>query len=408
MTDYFERDLAPAVLSALRNMPVVVITGLRQTGKTTFLQHQFPPQSRRFITFDDFAQLAAAKSDPDRFVDSGEALTIDEAHKCPEIFTAIKKVVDRKRQPGQFLLSGSANFGLLKGITESLAGRAVYFEMRPFSRREIAGRTGEPSFLERFFDKQMIHKLKEVKPSDPKDILRGGMPSICLGDLEDQGFWFRGYEQTYLDRDIREISQIGNMIAYRNLLHLACLRTGQILNLSQLGRDAKLSAETTSRYLSLLEASFIIIKLSPYLRNRASRLIKSPKIYVSDSGLACFMTGMGEISIDSKEPLFGAIFETYVAQNLLAIISSRWKDARLYFWSVQGRHEIDFIVEVGRHCLALEVKSSARWEKKDLSGLEAFLTITPHCRAAVLCHNGTQAVRLGEKIWALPLDLLLS
>jgi hypothetical protein len=157
-----------------------------------------------------------------------------------------------------------------------------------------------------------------------------------------------------------------------------------------------------------LESSFVISKLSPYLRNRASRLIKSPKIYVSDSGLACFMTGISEMSIDSKEPLFGAIFETYVAQNLLAIISSRWKDARLYFWSVQGRHEIDFIVEVGRHCLALEVKSSARWEKKDLSGLEAFLAVTPHCRAAVLCHNGTQAVRLGEKIWALPLDLLLS
>ncbi len=407
MTTYFERDLASTVLSALKNMPVVAITGLRQTGKTTFLQHQFPPQSRRFITFDDFAQLSAAKSDPDRFVSSGEVLTIDEAHRCPEIFTAIKKVVDRKRKPGQFLLSGSANFSLLKGITESLAGRSVYFEMRPFSRREIAGRTGEPSFLERFFEDQMIPKLKEFKPIESEDILIGGMPSICVGDVEDQSFWFRGYEQTYLERDIREISQIGNIIAYRNLLRLACLRTGQILNLSQLGRDAKLTAETTSRYLSLLEASFVITKLSPYLRNRASRLIKSPKIYVSDSGLACFMAGIDQIDMDNKESLLGAIFETYVAQNLLAIIGSRWKEARLYFWSVQGRHEIDFIVEVGRHCLALEVKSSARWEKRDLLGLEAFLAVTPHCKAAVLCHNGTQAVRLGEKIWALPLGLLL-
>ena len=408
MTAYFERDLASAVLSALKNMPAVVITGLRQTGKTTFLQHQFPPQSRRFITFDDFAQLSAAKSDPDRFVNSGEVLTIDEAHKCPEIFTAIKKVVDRKRQPGQFLLSGSANFGLLKGITESLAGRAVYFEMRPFSRREIAGRTGEPCFLQGFFDVQRIPELKEFKPIEPEDILKGGMPSICLGDVEDQSFWFKGYEQTYLERDIREITQIGNMIAYRNLLHLACLRTGQILNLSQLGRDAKLTAETTSRYLSLLESSFVISKLSPYLRNKASRLIKSPKIYVSDSGLACFMAGIERLNGNNKEPLSGAIFETYVAQNLLALIGSRWKEARLYFWSVQGRHEVDFIVEVGRHCMALEVKSSARWEKRDLSGLEAFLAATPHCRAAVLCHNGTQAVQLGEKIWSLPLGLLLS
>jgi predicted AAA+ superfamily ATPase len=408
MTAYFERDLAPTVHSALKNMPAVVITGLRQTGKTTFLQHQFPPQSRRFITFDDFGQLSAAKSDPDRFVDSGEALTIDEAHKCPEIFTAIKKVVDKKRKPGQFLLSGSANFSLLKGITESLAGRSVYFEMRPFNRREIAGRTGDTTFLEGFFDAQRIPKLGEIKPVQPEDILKGGMPSICLGEVEDQSFWFKGYEQTYLERDVREITQIGNMIAYRNLLHLACLRTGQILNLSQLGRDAKLTAETTSRYIALLEASFVISKLSPYLRNKASRLIKSPKIYVSDSGLACFMAGIDRITRDNTEPILGSIFETYVAQNLLAIIGSRWKEARLFFWSIQGRHEVDFIVEVGQRCIALEVKSSARWEKRDLSGLEAFLAVAPHCKAAVLCHNGTEAVQLGEKIWALPLDLVLS
>jgi predicted AAA+ superfamily ATPase len=280
--------------------------------------------------------------------------------------------------------------------------------MRPFNRREIARRTGDTTFLEGFFDVQRIPKLGEFKPVQPEDILKGGMPSICLGEVEDQSFWFKGYEQTYLERDIREITQIGNMIAYRNLLHLACLRTGQILNLSQLGRDAKLTAETTSRYIALLEASFVISKLSPYLRNKATRLIKSPKIYVSDSGLACFMAGIDRIIRDNTDPILGSIFETYVAQNLLAIIGSRWKEARLFFWSIQGRHEVDFIVEVGQRCIALEVKSSARWEKRDLSGLEAFLAVTPHCKGAVLCHNGTEAVQLGEKIWALPLDLLLS
>jgi predicted AAA+ superfamily ATPase len=133
VTGYFQRDLASAVGKALKNMPVVVITGLRQSGKTTFLQHEFPPEKRRFITFDDFAQLSAAKADPDHFVNTDEDLTIDEAHKCPEIFTAIKRVVDKKRRPGQFLLSGSANFMLLRRITESLAGRSVYFEMRLLS-----------------------------------------------------------------------------------------------------------------------------------------------------------------------------------------------------------------------------------------------------------------------------------
>ncbi len=408
MTAYFERDLAPMVLRALKSMPAVIITGLRQTGKTTFLQHQFPPEARRFITFDDFAQLSAAKSDPDRFVSSDDPLTIDEAHKCPEIFTAIKKVVDRKRNPGQFLLSGSANFTLLRGITESLAGRSVYFQMHPFSRREIDRKVRDQPFLERFFDNQEIPKHKEFKPIEPEEILKGGMPTICLGDIEDRSFWFKGYEQTYLERDIREISQIENIVAYRNLLHLACLRTGQILNLSQFGRDTRLTSATTSRYLSLLETSFVIFKLNPYLRNRGSRLIKSPKIYISDSGLACFMVGMNKFQMDYREPLLGALFETYVAQNLLAIIDSRWKEAQLYFWNVQGRHEVDFVIEVGRKCLAIEVKSSSRWQKKDLSGLEAFLGTTPHCIGAVLCYNGTEAVRLGDKMWALPLDLVLS
>jgi predicted AAA+ superfamily ATPase len=408
MTAYLERDLAPTVLAALRSMPVVVITGLRQSGKTTFLQHEFPPEKRRFITFDDFAQLSAAKADPDRFVSTDEELTIDEAHKCPEIFTAIKRVVDRKRRPGQFLLSGSANFMLLRGITESLAGRSVYFEMRPFTRREISQRVAEPSFLERFLEEQTLPGRRKFKPIKPGEILNGGMPSVCLGPIEDRSFWFKGYEQTYLERDVREISQIENILAYRNLLHLACLRTAQILNLSQLGRDAKLSSVAASRYLSLLETSFILSKLSPFLRNKASRLIKSPKIYVSDSGLACYLAGIHEFQADEREPLLGSMFETYVAQNLVSIIGSRCKDAALYFWSVQGRHEVDFIIEAGRNCLALEVKSSARWEKKDLSGLEAFLNSTPRCVAGILGHNGTEAVRLGERIWALPLDLILS
>jgi len=408
MTTYFERDLAPTVLSALKNMPVVAITGLRQTGKTTFLQHQFPSEARRFISFDDFAQLSAAKSDPDRFVNSDEPLTIDEAHKCPEIFTAIKRIVDRKRKPGQFLLSGSANFTLLRGITESLAGRSIYFQMHPFSRREIDRRVGEQPFLERFFENRQIPKHKEFKPIEPEEILKGGMPTVCLGDVEDRTFWFKGYEQTYLERDIREISQIENIVAYRNLLPLVCLRSGQILNVSQLGRDAKLTSATTSRYVSLLETSFVISKLNPYLRNRASRLIKSPKVYISDSGLACFMVGIDNFRMDYQEPLLGTLFETYVAQNLFAIIDSRWKEAQLYFWGIQGRNEVDFIIEVGRYCLAIEVKSSGRWQKKDLSGLEAFLAATPHCVAGVLCYNGTEAVRLGEKLWALPLGLVLS
>jgi predicted AAA+ superfamily ATPase len=258
------------VVEALKNMPVVVITGMRQAGKTTFLQNQSGLGRRRYLTFDDFPQLAAAQSDPDAVVGSEEPLTIDEVHKCPEIFTAIKRAVYKRRKVGHFLLSGSANFALLKNIRESLAGRALYLEMHPFSRREINGEISDRPFLERFFHTRDIPKGKKFQSINIEEILNGGMPSVCLGEVKNRNLWFKGYEQTYLERDLREISQVENLMAMRDLLHLTALRTGQLLSPSQLGRDAKLSAATTSRYLSLLETSFIITRLNPYLRNRAS------------------------------------------------------------------------------------------------------------------------------------------
>lgn len=404
MTGYVERDIASVIPAALRDMPVTVITGMRQTGKSTFLQNNSKLKNRRYVTLDDFAQLEAAKSDPDGFVRSDEPLTIDEVQKCPELLTAIKRVVDKKRRPGQFVLSGSANLSMLKGISESLAGRAVYFTLHPFSRREIAGAEGDTPYLKRFFTKQELYKDGQRDAIKAEDILQGGMPSVCLGEVKNRSLWFKGFEQTYLERDVRELSQIGNLISFRNLLHLTALRTGQLLSPSQLGRDAKLNAVTTSRYLSLLEASFIIQRISPYLKNRAGRLIKSPKLYISDSGLACYLSG---IDSAKSELVKGAMFETYVAQNLAGIIDMRWLEANIYFWHIQGRYEVDFVIEAGNKCLAIEVKSAARWEDRDLVGLRAFLSSTPHCVAAVLAYNGTEMVKLGERLWAVPLGLLL-
>ena len=408
MTKYYPRDITDAVCRALENMPVVVVTGMRQTGKTTFLCSQPEIGNRTYVSFDDFAQLEAAKSDPDGFISREKPLTIDEAHKCPEIFGAIKRAVDKQRIPGQFLLSGSANFSILKSITESLAGRSVYLALHPFNRREVSQQTLREPFIKTFFQKQEIGRNSGVRRIPPEDVARGSMPTVCLRQVKDPMIWLRGYEQTYLERDVRELSRVGDLTALRTLLRLTSLRTGQLLSPSQVGRDAKLNATTTSRYLSLFEASFLINRIPPYLRNKSSRLIKSPKMYLSDSGLASYMTGLDLSSSIRSDPLYGALFETYVAQNLLSILSARWQEASLHFWTVQGRHEVDFVIESGRNCIAMELKSSARWQEKDLSGLKAFLAATPHCRAGVLCHNGKHAIKLGLKLWALPTGLVLS
>jgi hypothetical protein len=407
MTAYYRRSLGRLVREVLANMPVVVITGLRQSGKSTFLQHEKGLAGRRYVSLDDFAQLAAARSDPDGFVQSEEPLTIDEAQKCPELLPAIKRAVDRARQPGHFVLSGSADFALLRGISESLAGRALYLTLYPFSRRELRERLDASPFVRRTFEDGKPPKIVAGEKVKPSDVLAGGLPPVCLGQVQRPGIWFKGYEQTYLERDVRELTRVGDLVSFRNLLRLAALRTAQVLTISELGRDAKLNAATTARHLSVLEASFVVQRLAPYLSNRASRLIKSPKLYVSDSGLCAHLAEIDEARA-SADVLWGALLETYAAQNLAAILESDWPEARLAYWHVQGRHEVDFVIEAGRDTVAIEVKAAARWDDRDLAALRAFLEKTARCRVALLAHGGVETVKLADRLWAVPLAAVLA
>lgn len=402
---YIRREIADLILAASADMPVVVITGMRQTGKSTFLQSQKELGNWRYITLDDFNLLAAARENPDGFIGNGEPLIIDEAQRCPELFVAIKRAVDRKRTPGRFILSGSANFLLMKGISESLAGRAAYFNMHPFTRRECTGKMERQPFIRKFFSELSIACQKEVPPLAFEEVAIGGIPPVCLGLVKDRDLWFKGYEQTYLERDVRDLSRIGDVIPFRALLRLAALRTGRILSVSELGRDARMRSTTVANYLSVMEVSCIFFRLAPFLANKASRLIKSPKIYMSDSGLACFLAGMEDMD---DEPLKGPMLETYVAQNLSGILNSTWPKAEMSFWNIQGRHEVDFIIQAGKKCIAIEIKASARWDSKDLAGLKAFMSATPNCIAGILGYNGSTPISLGDKLWAIPISLLLS
>jgi hypothetical protein len=219
--------------------------------------------------------------------------------------------------------------------------------------------------------------------------------------------WFRGYVQTYVERDVRQLSQIADLVAFRTLAQLAALRTGQVLVISTLARDAKLNAVTAGRYLDLLEASFLIRRLPPFLKNRSSRLVKSPKLHFTDCGLAAHLAGIATLEPGRDDVLRGALFETYAAQNLAALLEAHVPEAQLGYWHEQGRHEVDFVIEVGRNVFAIEVKAATRWGESDLSGLRAFLERTPACVAAVLAYNGKEAVRLGERLFAIPLGKLL-
>ncbi len=406
MTNYLPREIAARFAQALERLPVAVVSGLRQTGKSTLLQHeQSIAANRAYRTLDDFATLAAAQTNPESLL--GEPVILDEVQRCPELLLAIKRAVDRQRQPGRFVLSGSANLSLLSRVSETLAGRAVYFTLHPMTRREILGKTAAPPFLIEFLRTQALPR-GATKPVTEREVLTGGLPPACLGPPDALQDWFRGYVQTYVERDVRQLSQITDLVAFRTLAQLAALRTGQMLAVSALARDAKLNAATATRYLHLLEASFLIRRIPPFLKNRSSRLVKSPKMHVTDSGLAAYLAGVNGLEPGRDDLLRGALFETYAAQNLAGLLEAHLPGAQLAYWCEQGRHEVDFVIESARKVIAIEVKAATHWSDADLSGLRAFLQRTPACIAAVLACNGRDAVQLGDRLFAIPLGHLFA
>src|SRR3989338_1407214 len=405
MTSYQPREITKTLIESLENMPVVVLSGMRQTGKSTLLLNQPQLKKRRYVSFDDFNTLELARSNPEELLSGKGPITIDEAQKYPEILNAIKKEVDRNRKPGRFLLSGSANFLLLKKIAESLAGRAIYMTLHPFTRREMSGVIKEKPALACFIDTGAFPK-REINPVSLKEILKGGMPSVCLGQVKKPEVWFRGYEQTYLERDIRSLAQVADLVSFRNLLHLVALRNTKILNISELARDAKLNVVTTSRYLSLMDASFILSRIQPHLKNKTTRLIKSPKVYLSDTGLSAYLEEIKDSNVN--EMARGALLESYVAQNLEGIFSAYYPGAKITYWNIQGRYEVDFIIEVGGKTLAIEVKSGSRWKESELAGIKAYLASNKECLGGLLAYNGRDVLKLGKNIWAVPVNLLLS
>lgn len=408
MTPYHQREITNLVRNALSDMPVVVITGMRQVGKSTLLTKEPTLKKRRYFNLDDFAHLELARNNPESIIEGSEPVIIDEVQRCPELFLTIKKAVDRERKPGRFLLSGSANFLLLKNVSESLAGRAVYLTLHPFTRREIAQTVDMQPFLLEFMKSPGIAANDyNIIPVSDNEIFLGGFPTVTLESLKNPALWYKGYEQTYLQRDLRELSQVADLLTFRQLMRLTALRSGNILNNSEVARDAHVNSTTALRYLNLLEISFIIHRLPPYLGNRASRLIKSPKLFFSDSGLACFMAGIEDKNMLINKPFRGALMETYIAQNLWSILDAWCPTANMCFWNVQGRHEVDFVIEKQNDIFAFEVKAGSRWGKGDLAPLKIFLDRTPQCKAAALVYNGTQLVQLGPKLWAIPTGLLL-
>ena len=407
MISYRKRELGHLVRQTLRQTPVTVISGLRQSGKSTFLAHEpGVAEGRLYCTLDEFDTLEEAQSEPRAFLNKAPAMAVDEAQRLPELFLPLKRAVDQDRRAGRFVLTGSANLLLLKRVADSLAGRAVYAVMHPMSRRELLGLLDSTPALARFISDGVWPDV-DAAPVDETELLRGGFPEVALNPELDRHLWFDDFERNFLERDVRDLRRIEDLAGFRRLVRLAALRIGGVLNVSSLARDAQMSEVTARRHLDLLETLMLVHRLPPFLGNRSKRLIKSPKLYFADTGLAAHLAGVTELKASSAEPLRGALLENFVLQNLMAALEPHLVGVRFYFWHEQSRHEVDFVIEHGRKLVAVEVKATGRLNMDNTQSLQDFVRRTPDCIAGVLTYFGEEVMPLGDKLWAVPLHQLL-
>ena len=399
--DTLPRLVVPSLEDRLRVMPAVVVTGARQTGKSTLAQ-ELTPGSRRFFTLDDLDVLDAARRDPEALLGGRQPVTLDEVQREPDLLHAVKRAIDRQRQPGRFLLTGSANLLLMRQVSESLAGRASYLTLWPMTRREQQGlgRGGVWEELLEARDDEWLD-LMAAQPDEPEDwrtlARRGGFPSpaLQLETAQERAVWFDGYVRTYLERDLQGLSSISALPDFRRLMRAACLRMGQLVNQAELGRDVALPQPTVHRYLNLLETSYLLVRLPAYAVNRTKRLIKSPKVYWGDTGVALHLT-------QEEEPR-GVHLENLVLHDLLTWRDTRLDRAEVFYWRTTIGEEVDFVVESGDRLLPVEVKATARPRLRDIAHLRTFQAeYGERSRAGLLLHAGDTLDWIAPGVLAAP------
>ncbi len=401
---YRPRHLEGVLAKALATFPVVVLTGARQTGKSTLARRVGRDDGRRYVTLDDLEMLERARQEPDALVRSADLLTLDEVQRAPDLLLAVKRAVDEDRRPGRFLLTGSANFLLLEQISETLAGRAVYLTLWPLTRREQLGLGRVGAWDELFVAEpvtwpDILRDTSADAPREPwQDLARRGgypLPATALEDQEARDLWLDGYIQTYLERDLRQLSNVVSLIDFRRLMRAACLRLGNLLNQSKLGRDVGLAQSSVHGYLSLLEASYQLLRLPPYSVNRTKRLVKTPKLFWADAALALRLAG-------EADPR-GAHLENLVLCDLLAWKGSRIDSPEVLYWRTTGQDEVDLLIEWRGRLLPIEVKATTRPRVSDIAGLRAFRAEYPDITLpGLLLHGGDDIEWLGDGILAAP------
>jgi predicted AAA+ superfamily ATPase len=406
------RALASVLERALADHPIVILAGARQTGKTTLVQHLPSAASRVFKTLDDIDVLEMARERPADLLAQGARLTLDEVQRAPEILLAVKRDVDQRRRRGRFLLTGSANLLLMREAADSLAGRAVYVHLMPFTGAESEGMGKVPPWSEvaRARKPEDLVESFGAMPRLRRDWRRrclvGGMPRAVLArSARERSGWFDGYLRTYLERDLRDLSDVASLPDFRRLMGLAVHRLGRLLNQTELGRDAGIAQATAHRYLNLLDVSFQTHRVPAMTARRSRRLIKSPKLYWTDTGVAAHLAG-----ISSMRDLRSSGLESALLENLVLVGLTAWREMHrprpeLSYWRTTAGAEVDFVIEMGSRAVPVQVRTSRRARTDDLKELESFLDEhSDRAPLGVLLHDGEEPSVMTRRVAALPVS----
>jgi predicted AAA+ superfamily ATPase len=406
------RNIEQAVLAGLKDTPVVLLVGARQTGKSTLIQSDaLRKNSRRFLSFDDTSVLAAAKADPAGFLASfPEPLALDEVQRVPELFLALKASVDRDRVPGRYLLSGSANVLVVPRVADSLAGRMEVITLWPFSQGEIE------KVSEGFVDAVFAPALPRLKPMARWDeraelqqrVLRGGFPEVVAREsAQRRKAWFGAFLTTILQRDVRDLSNIDDITAMPRLLSILAARMGGLLNAADLSRIAGIPQSTLKRYLSLLEAIFLFHPLPAWSDNLGKRFVKMPKVVLTDTGLAAYLLNISAERLAGDSGLLGPLLENFVCMEVLKQAAWSVTQPQIFHWRTHGQQEVDLVLEAGGRLVGIEVKASTNVTANDFKGLKAFAVENPkRLVRGIVLYGGREALPFGENLVAMPISAL--
>jgi predicted AAA+ superfamily ATPase len=408
-TSLYVRFARPRLVEALADTPVVLLHGPRQCGKTTLARQVGDTAGYGYITFDDDVLLASAQADPVGFVAGlPERVILDEVQRVPLLFTTLKAAVDRDRRPGRFLLTGSANVLLVPRLADSLAGRMEILRLHPLAQAELAG--GPSDFLDALFGGGFTAGTRPRLGEELAErIVAGGYPpALARSSPRRRATWYRDYIETLVQRDVRDLARISALDALPRLLALAAGQTARLINVADLAAPFQLSRPTIRDYVTLLARVFLLEELPPWHSNRLSRLIKTPKLHLSDTGVACALLGIDAAGLLADRGVLGQMLETFVFQELRRQAS--WHEEAVTFHHLRDKDgvEVDIVLErEGQRVAGVEVKAAGTVTSADFRGLRKLQdAMGPRFDGGVVLYDGEAIAPFGPKLYAVPIRCL--